>query len=386
MYPSSVVELFKAHFKALPSLLVRAPGRVNLIGEHTDYNDGFVLPAAIDKAIYFAASPRADLVCRLVAQNLHEVCEIRLDRLAKNPSHPWADYLAGVMSVVQKAGFGLRGVDLVFGGDIPVGSGLSSSAALEAGMVRVLDQLFGLGLPVFEQIKLAKAAENDFVGLNCGIMDMFASVMGQAEACLKLDCRSLAFDYIPFHAPDEVLILNNTGVKHSLVESEYNTRQQECSEGVRLLQTVDPAIRNLRDVSQDLLEAEKKRFPERVFRRCAYVVEENRRVEMACSALKNDELARFGAFMYQSHEGLQHDYEVSCPELDFLVDLTRHETAVLGSRMMGGGFGGCTINLVKSAAADELLEKWRRDYARKFDRSLVSYRVQLSDGVRILAV
>ena len=384
-YPDSVIEQFQRRFGAPPALVVRAPGRINLIGEHTDYNEGFVLPAAIDKAIYFAASPRSDRQCRFFAYNFHEHFDCTLDALKKNATTHWADYLMGVIDEVQKAGFQISGLDLAFGGDIPTGSGLSSSAAVESGMARVLDVLFGLNLSKMDQVGLAKRAENNFVGLQCGIMDMFASVMGRPNACVKLDCRSLAFEYFPFESSEFTLVLCNSGVKHALVDSEYNTRRAECAEGVRLMSAVFPGINSLRDLSPEQILARKEHLPETVFRRCRYVTQENERVESACKALKNNDFQQFGQLMYQTHEGLQHDYEVSCPELDFLVEATRRDDAVPGSRMMGGGFGGCTINLVRKNDVQGFIQRMKIAYQEAFGRDLPCHEVVLSDGVSVIS-
>ncbi len=384
-YPKSILECFQTHFGTAPALLVRAPGRINLIGEHTDYNEGFVLPAAIDRAVWFAATPRTDLHCRFFAFNLDERFNCDSDALQKNPAHPWANYLMGVIDEVQKAGFEISGLDLAFGGDIPTGSGLSSSAAVESGMARVLDVLFDLNIPRMDQVSLAKRAENNFVGLQCGIMDMFASVMGRQNACVKLDCRSLAFEYFPFESPDFTLVLCNSGIKHALVDSEYNTRRAECAEGVRLLSAVFPGISSLRDLTSTQILDRKQHLPETVFRRCRYVTEENERVEQACTALKNSDFQQFGQLMYQTHEGLQHDYEVSCPELDFLVEATRGDQAVLGSRMMGGGFGGCTINLVRKNDVEGFIRRIKTAYRDAFGRELPCHEVVLSEGVSVIS-
>ncbi|MEO6757902.1 MAG: galactokinase, partial [Saprospiraceae bacterium] len=271
--------------------------------------------------------------------------------------------------------------NVVFGGDIPFGAGLSSSAAVESGMAFALNELFQLGLSRPDLARLAQRSENIFVGMQCGIMDMFASLMGKTGHALQLDCRSLEYRYFPVNFPDYTFFLCNSGVKHQLVDSEYNTRRQQCEAGVRRLQAVFPQVKSLRDVAPEMLEAEKGRLPEVVYRRCRYVVEENARVLAACRALEEGELAVFGDLLYQAHRGAQHEFEISCPEVDFLVDLTRELPEVLGSRMMGGGFGGCTINLVRREQVDDFHQFAARRYRAAFDRELPGWEVALTDGV-----
>jgi galactokinase len=414
MYPNTVIETFKKHFENAPKIVVRAPGRINLIGEHTDYNGGYVLPAAIDKAVYFAVSPREDDECRFISLDLKEEYTVILDDLKHSETYSWANYLMGVLNEIQKILAQtqkpktktqnqkiLRGVNLVFGGDIPSGGGVSSSAAIENGIGFAVNELFDLGLSRIDLLRISQKAENNFVGMKCGIMDMFASMMGKQNAVIRLDCNSLDFEYFPFNAPEYRLILCNTTVKHALVDSEYNTRRAECEEGVAVLQQFDPSIKLLRDVKFDFLIKHKSALRKVVFRRCKYVVEEIARVDKACKALKKNDFKTFGKLMYQTHDGLQKEYEVSCKELDFLVEQTRkmnlsaqspkseirnpkNTEGVLGSRMMGGGFGGCTINLVKADIVDDFILKMKEAYKKAFDIELPCYVTTPQNGVEVL--
>lgn len=380
MYPENIIQRFQQRFGAAPALVIRAPGRINLIGEHTDYNEGFVLPAAIDRAIWLAVSPRTDATIALYAEDYQEEHQASVDNLQKSGKN-WPDYLLGTFSELAKDGKKVQGVNVVFGGDIPLGAGLSSSAAVESGMLFALNELYHLGLSRPEIARLAQRSENIFVGVPCGIMDMFASLMGKAGHALQLDCRSLEYRYYPVNFPEYTFFLCNSGVKHQLVDSEYKTRRQQCEEGVRLLQPVYPEIHSLRDVTLEMLSAERGRLSEVVYKRCHYVVEENARVLAASQALERGQLDIFGDLLYQAHRGAQTEFEISCPEVDFLVDLTRDRTDVLGSRMMGGGFGGCTINLVERSKVAEFYAYATRRYKEAFDRDLPGWEVALTDGV-----
>lgn len=379
-YPESVIQAFRRHTGSDPAILVRAPGRINLIGEHTDYNEGFVLPAAIDKAVWFAVSARNDDLLHFQSINFQDVYSGEIKHFNITEKR-WPNYLLGTISELRKDGFLPHGINVVFGGDIPTGAGLSSSAAVESGMLFALNDLFGFGISRPDLARLAQRAENNFVGMNCGIMDMFASLMGRADHALKLDCRSLEFEYFPVNLPDHTFVLCDSGVKHQLVDSEYNTRRRECEAGVAVLKTVFPDIQSLRDVELEMILSEKKRLTEVVYKRCLFVVEENKRVLSACNALKNNDLKRFGELLYQSHQGLQHGYEVTCPETDFLVEHALSDPDVPGARQMGGGFGGCTLNLVRREAVAGFQEKMRVLYKEKLKRSLVCYSVEITDGI-----
>ncbi|HAD12432.1 MAG TPA: galactokinase, partial [Saprospirales bacterium] len=315
----TIQNIFRSRYGHEPQITVRAPGRINLIGEHTDYNGGFVLPGAINKAIWFAASRRTDDALVFHAADLQKDFESLSGDTIYQQEKSWANYLLGVISEARKDGIHPGGINLVFGSDIPLGAGLSSSAALESGTLFVLNGLYGLGLSSMDIVKLAQRGENEFVGMKCGIMDMFASVMGKENHVVRLDCRDLQYTYFPFDAPDVSLVLCDSGVKHALGDSEYNTRRAECEEGVRILQTLDAGIQSLRDVSPEFLALHTSVLPPVGYQRCKYVVEEIRRVEQACEALVQHDMETLGRLMYETHEGLQHDYQVSCPEMDFLV-------------------------------------------------------------------
>ncbi|GAB3173639.1 galactokinase [Telluribacter humicola] len=359
--------------------LFRSPGRINLIGEHTDYNQGFVLPASLDKAVFFAITPRKDNRVILHAVDLDETYEFTLDDLSK-PEQTWAYYQLAVVDQLHKNGYSIGGFQTAFGGDIPLGAGMSSSAALECCLMFALNELFGLGLDRMEIVKLAQKSENQYVGVQSGIMDQFASVFGKEESVIRLDCRSLDYEYFPFPMNEYLLVLCDTNVKHSLASSEYNTRRKECEAGVAIFQKYHPDVQSLRDATPAMVEQHREELGDVIYRRCKYVTEEIVRVQEACELLLQGDLASFGAKMYETHDGLQHEYEVSCEELDFLVDQTRSNPEVLGARMMGGGFGGCTINLIKNTAIEAFEQQMKEAYQQAFSRDLPCYRVRIMDG------
>lgn len=379
---NEIILKFKELYAQEP-VLVRSPGRVNLIGEHTDYNNGFVLPAAINKEVYFAVAPNNTNVFRAYAFDLHEQAEFSLQEIKKSDIG-WANYLLGVIAQIQKAGHQLAGFDVVFGGNIPIGAGLSSSAAIECGLGFALNHIFKLNIDKFDLVKMGQKAEHEFAGVMSGIMDQFANTFGKKNHVVKLDCRSLEYQYYPFDITDYRIVLCDTQVKHSLASSEYNTRRKECEAGVALLQKHYPEVQSLRDVTEEMIAAHESEFEPVILKRCRYVVQENNRVEAACQDLENSDLAAFGQKMFASHQGLQHDYEVSCRELDFLADLARQDEAVIGARMMGGGFGGCTINLVKLSGLDAFTQKMTTAYQQEFDVALKTYVAEIVDGTGLV--
>ena len=356
MNASSVQSAYSARFSAAPEITVRAPGRINVIGEHTDYNAGFVLPAAIDKAIWMAAGRRDDGRFAFYALDLDEYFISENGDTIFQEQYKWANYLLGVVSEARKDGHNIGGLNVAFGGDVPLGAGLSSSAALESGAMFIFNELYNLGLSRMDIVRLAQRGENNFVGMKCGIMDMFASVISREKSVVRLDCRSLDYAYFPFDTEEYSLVLIDSGVKHTLVDSEYNTRRAECEEGVAVLKQFDPRISSLRDVSMDLLQRHEADLRPLVFRRCKFVVAEIARVEQACAALQQNDFPALGQLMFEGHDGLNLDYEVCVPETNFLVEKARNFTGVAGARQMGGGFGGCTINLVETAAMDAFLD------------------------------
>ncbi len=378
---SQLTASFQRTFHADP-LLICSPGRVNLIGEHTDYNEGFVLPAAIDKAIYLAVGPRQDNEVHFVAHDLDETYQGSLSQVT--PTHTWADYLLGVVAQFQLANQNLGGFNCVFGGDIPMGAGLSSSAALENGVGFALNELFGLSLDRITLLKMSQRAENDFVGAKVGIMDMFASMMGKADHVIKLDCRSLDYTYAPLRMEGISVVLCDSQVKHALVTSEYNTRRAECEAGVRFLQAFYPGIKSLRDVTMPMLDQHLRDTEPLIYRRCAYVVQENERLLDGVAALEANDLETFGQLMYGSHEGLSHWYEVSSPELDILVDIARHQPGVLGARMMGGGFGGCTINLVREESLPAFTDQITKQYKAQTGKDTYIHICKIQDGTHVV--
>jgi galactokinase len=381
---SRVADKFQEVFAGPGALLVRSPGRVNLIGEHTDYNNGFVLPAAVDKAIYLAMERRNDEDVQLFAMDLDQSYRGAL-RPPLTPSvlH-WPNYILGIVEQLQGLGLTVGGFNCVFAGDIPLGAGMSSSAALENAVIFALNQLFGLGLDPMTMVRLSQKAENEFVGLQCGIMDMFASMFGRKDQVIRLDCQSLEYDYFPFRAEGLRILLLDTQVEHSLASSEYNVRRQQCEAGVKLVQRHHPGVRSLRDVSAEMLSAHVAPVDELIWRRCSFVVEENARVLTGTEDLQRGDLTAFGEKMYASHEGLSKKYEVSCKESDWLVDQVRGAEGVFGARQMGGGFGGCTINLVRADTIDGLVSRIAPEYMRVMDRQLKWYIGQIANGTSIL--
>jgi galactokinase len=369
---------FKDRFNTVPELY-HAPGRINLIGEHTDYNDGFVLPAAIDKAIYFGVATNTSGKLRLYSIDYDESFETGIEDLQKSEVQ-WANYLIGVAVQFQKRGLRLSGIDCAFGGDIPLGAGLSSSAALECGFAICLNDQFNLGIKKEELILMAQKAEHEFAGVMCGIMDQFASTFGKEGHVMKLDCRSLDYDYFPLTNDEVDIILVNTQVSHSLASSEYNIRRSECEKGVSILQQKFPGVKALRDATPEMLDEVRDKMEDTIYLRAHYVIHEVVRVNQACEALLKNDFVTFGKLMYATHEGLSKEYHVSCDELDVLVDIAREHPDVLGARMMGGGFGGCTINLIKQACAEPFIESVLKTYPEKSCIDPVVYRVEISGG------
>ncbi|TCJ19209.1 galactokinase [Flaviaesturariibacter flavus] len=367
-----------------PTLVARSPGRVNIIGEHTDYNEGFVLPAAIDKAVYVALGRRGDDRIELQALEFGDHFSTTLDTIAPRPGQ-WTNYILGVVAQFHKRGHRLGGFNLVVDGEVPFGAGLSSSAAVECATAFALNELFGANVPREELIYIAQKAEHEYAGVLCGIMDQFASMFGKAGNAVRLDCRSMDYEYVPLHMEGYKLLLLNTNVKHSLASSEYNTRRMQCEAGIALVQKKYPGVKSLRDVTVEQLNECVRENDELVFRRCKYVVEENERLLAGCEDLKRGDLTELGMKMYRTHRGLSEEYEVSCPELDFLVNAVREKDAVLGARMMGGGFGGCTINIVREDAIDSLVSELAPRYKEATGLELTPIVVTVGDGSSIVS-
>ena len=352
--PQLASDVLAASFRGMYGVsphMFRAPGRVNVIGEHTDYNDGFVMPAAIELYTWIAAAKREDRLVEAYSGNFDERIILSLDALTGPPRRHWSDFVRGVAATLEGAGHQLSGANLVIHGEVPVGAGLSSSASLAVATALALTSLSRVTLPRLDLVKLCQKAEHEYVGTRCGIMDQFITTFGAAGCALMLDCRSLAHQLLPIPA-DIRLVVCNSMVKHELAVGEYNRRRADCEIGVNLLQERLPEIHALRDVQIADLEDYREVLPATIYRRCRHVVTENQRVLAAAKVLQSGDADRFGHLMYQSHASLRDDYEVSCRELDLLVHLASSSPGVYGARMTGGGFGGCTINLVKTDVAE----------------------------------
>jgi galactokinase len=367
-----------------PAVTRRAPGRVNLIGEHTDYNDGFVLPMALEFAMEMAGRLREAPEVRVRSADYRQSVTIPLSgRIAPDPDHPWSNYVRGVLWALREAGVELRGMDLAFGGNVPQGAGLSSSAALEVVTAEVARALLGFELSGPRLARLCQHAENDFVGMKCGIMDQFISLMGRADHALFLDCRSLEFQQIPLHLGEHVIAIVHSGVKHSLVGSEYNTRREECSEGVAALRRRFPQVAALRDATLEQLSACAGELSPTVQRRCRHVITECGRTLESTDALRRGELDHFGRLMNGSHDSLRDDYQVSCPEIDLLVSLARGVPGVKGARITGGGFGGCTVNLVRREAVEVLTREVLVAYEKEVGITPRLFITKAADGAAV---
>lgn len=363
-------------------LIVAAPGRINLIGEHTDYNKGFVLPGAVDKRIYAAIAKNGTGTINVFAQQVNESASfsVRDDK----PRTGWINYLIGVTYYLQQTGDTLEGIDVLIDGDIPVGAGMSSSAALCSAYGFAVNELFALDFSRMELAVIGQKTEHNFAGVKCGIMDQFASLHGKKGHAIKLDCRSMDFEYIPFDFPDYKIVLVNTMISHSLAGTEYNDRRQQCEEGVTLLRKYYPEIRSLRDVSYEQLTRHWKEFNSIVYDRCTFVVNENQRLLAGCDALRRGDLIGFGDMMYATHKGLSKRYEVSCRELDFLVEKAKTIPGVIGARMMGGGFGGCTINIVQVDALQRFKQEISDAYQKQFSIVPEIYETVLEEGTSVM--
>lgn len=375
-----VKDLFTKRYNEEP-LLVRSPGRINLIGEHTDYNEGFVLPAAIDKYVNVACSKRNDDLVSMYAVQYGEQKEVRLPDIKPVPDS-WTNYVLGVVDQLIKREYKIGGFNMIIDGHVPTGAGLSSSAAIECAVCFALKELFNIELTLWDVALISQKAEHTFPGVQCGIMDQFASVFGKKDMALRLDCRSLEFDEVPLSLMDYRIVLMNTNVKHSLAATAYNKRREECAEGVALVQKHIYEVSSLRDVTIDMLEKYVK--DPVILQRCRYVVEENERVNKAVKELRKGNIAGLGEQMYRSHTGLSKEYEVSCKELDYLVAAVKDNPLVAGARMMGGGFGGCTINIVREEAIDELVQYLSENYEKDMGKPLTAYVAVTCHGTELI--
>ena len=389
---------FSNHFNYNAALVVKSPGRINLIGEHIDYNHGFVLPAAIDKFIELAIGKRTDGAIHMVALDLEETIILPIHNLAPHAT-VWVNYIIGVVDQVFnnlatnennfakiKEDFN-GGFSICIQGNIPLGAGLSSSAAVECAVLFALNELYNLSLTRMQMALMAQSAEHKFAGVHCGIMDMFASLHGEKNKAILLDCDSLAFTYYPLALNDYSIVLFDTQIKHALASSEYNTRRLECEQGLKIIQEKYPTVKTFRDISLEQVEAclaSNDVNRSKVYQRCKYVVEEIQRVQLAVQDLAKGDMQAFGKKMFETHKGLSKLYEVSCPELDFLVEAVSNNENVLGARMMGGGFGGCTINIIKKSAVEEITKALTANYAKKMHKELAVYITSIEDGTHIV--
>jgi galactokinase len=379
----TLASLFKNRFGTQPRIF-RAPGRVNLIGEHTDYNEGYVMPAAVGFSTYLAIAPRPDHKLVVRSEEFTDNFEFDLDHLPQKRVGAWCDYVLGVASVLREAGHKFGGANLLVHGEVPIGAGLSSSAALEVSSALAFLTLTETSLPLPEIAKLCRRAESEFVGARVGIMDQFVSCMGKAGHAFFLDCRSLEFKFVPIPSGLQ-LVVCNTMVKHDLATGAYNTRREECEEGVRAFAKWDPAVRALRDVSVDVLDQHKKDIPVEIWKRCSHVVHENQRTLDAARAVTEGNLVRVGNLMRESHDSLRDLYEVSCRELDVMVEAAEGLPGFIGGRMTGGGFGGCTVNLVREENAEEFAKQIAERYRAATGIRSPVYLCSAEDGAQAVS-
>ncbi|MFL9481569.1 galactokinase [Chitinophagaceae bacterium LWZ2-11] len=381
-YQEKITKAFNDRFGNHNPRLFFSPGRINFIGEHIDYNAGFVMPAAIDKGVWLAVAANESDTSNFIAADINETYSVALNNVAK--ADGWKNYLLGVLHILQQDGFSVKGFDCVFGGNLPQGSGLSSSAAIEAGLLFALNEIFSFGLSRLQMAKMAQRAEHSYPNAQVGIMDMFASLHGKKDRLILLDCTSLEYQYLPFSSEDYDVVLINTKVHHTLAGSEYNTRRNECAEGLEILKGIDKSINTFRDVKPELVIENKTSFPENIYMRCLFVTQEIARTQKAAELLKQNDIKAFGKLMFETHEGLSKLYEVSCPELDFLVDAVKGNDAVIGSRVMGGGFGGCTINLIEKKGREQIVAAVSAKYQKQFNINPEVYIVSPEEGTHEL--
>jgi galactokinase len=367
-----------------PEITIASPGRINFIGEHTDYNMGFVLPTAIDRKIIFKLRKNNSInKCYVYSANYDTSFSFDLSKISISEKE-WENYILGVIHEIGQLTDKLRGFDCILSSDIPIGSGISSSAALECGLAFGLNELFELGMSKHTIVELSQRAEHNYVGTKCGIMDQYASVMSKKDHVILLDCKSVKHEYIPLKIKPYKVLLLNTNVSHSLASTEYNNRREECEKGVSIIQQKYHQVKSLRDVEEKMLAEFRETLGETIYRRCNYIVEEKSRVLRAVEALKENRLKDFGSLMYATHLGLSKEYEVSCPELDFLVEFAKKYKTIIGSRMMGGGFGGCTINLIHESAVEEFIKIVSTAYFKEFNIKLDAFDANPNGGTSIL--
>ena len=361
-------------------MVYSSPGRVNLIGEHTDYNGGFVFPGAIDKGIYAAINPNGTDKVRAYSADYNEQVEFGMNE-EDAPKESWARYIFGVCREMKKRGFEPKGFDTVFVGDVPLGAGMSSSAALESTFANALNEIFNLNIDRFELARIGQSTEHNYCGVKCGIMDQFASVFGKKGHLMRLNCATMEFEYFPFNPEGYKVVLLDTVVKHELASSAYNKRRESCENACAHIKARHPEVNFLSDATMEMLDEVKSEISEEDYTRAVYVIGEKQRVLDVCDALEKGDYNTVGDRMFGTHYGMSKEYEVSCEELDFLNDVAK-QCGVTGSRVMGGGFGGCTINLVKEELYDNFIATAKKEYLAKFNREPKVYDVVISDGAR----
>jgi galactokinase len=375
---AQVLKTFAKTFSTTPFLFF-SPGRINLIGEHIDYNDGFVMPAAIDKGIWFAVAPNYTDTIHVVSLDTKDEFSMNVDSIAKSTTS-WKNYILGVLYILQRNQIHFHGFDCVFGGNLPQGAGLSSSAAVECGILFAVNEIFQLGMLRPTMAVYAQQGEHAFPEVKCGIMDQFASMMGKENNVLLLDCKTMQHEYFPLDLKDSKLVLINSKKNHSLASGEYNIRRRQCWQGITTIQKSYPKVQSFRDVSEEMVQKIKADIEEKVFKRTLYVVQEIERTQKAALLLQQDNVVAFGKLMFQTHEGLSKLFEVSTPELDFLVSQAINHTNVLGSRLMGGGFGGCTINIIYNEGSAETINAITTAYKKQFSIDAEVYEVGIGNG------
>ena len=379
----SVIKTFRSKFHADPQIVLKAPGRINLIGEHTDYNQGFVLPAAIDRYMVFAMTPNESNSFRIKAIDENE--EIALDYMSLQKSeNSWANFFIGNLIELFNVDLRIPGFDCVFSSNIPRGAGMSSSSALECGFLTGIQTMFDLPLNKMDLVHISQRCNHNFLGLQGGIMDQFATLHGKKDCAIRLDCQDYSYSYYNAQIPHNTWVIINSSVQHELIDSAYNDRVRACKRVVKTLQDRYPEIGSLRDVSMSVLMEYRSSISKNEWKKARYILDENERVLRFADALKVGDVELMGHLLYQSHEGLRHDYEVSCAEMDLLVDLTLDIPEIAGARMMGGGFGGCTINLVHESALALIIPKLVETYNHRTGLSASYYHVELSGGIRMI--
>lgn len=384
MIKESLNNSFKQQFDLEAQVFAKSPGRINIIGEHTDYNNGFVLPAAIDKYIYVAIAERADQEIHLFSSDYNEYYTTTLSNTDTTATPEWAKYILGVSQIINQKTNNIKGFNLYLAGDVPLGAGLSSSAALSSAVGYALNELFSCGLTRIDLAKIGQQTEHEYIGLKCGIMDQFASVLGKQDHAIQLDCQDLSYQYIPIDWSENEVLLLNTNVKHNLASTAYNDRRNSCEQGVNWVKEKYPHVKSLRDITISQLDEIVKEKDTDTYTKCRFILEENQRLQYACEALKNKDIKQLGELLFAAHWALSKEYEVSCPELDYLVSKAEHSEYVLGARMMGGGFGGCTINIIKKGMSDAFVAEVSNSYLQEFGFALTPIHINLGEGSSLI--